>query len=311
MPLRLPRFALLLAALLIFTGIPSFAEFYTDWLWFKELGYEQVFLKSLSAQATTGLAVGAVVFVILWLNLRLSLRQLKRREFAIATPEGPRVITVETGRLRSIVYAAALIAAVLMGLFSASSWATWLYAIHATPFGKTDPVLGRDIAFYLFRLPLLELLHGIALTTVILTIVGVAGSHVAAGNLALDPLRGVIASPGAKRHLSLLVGGPAGHPGVWRVAAGFRISSPSNRASSSARRMSTSTRACPPIGCWRRRRSPARRWPSTRPSLSACCPSSGPSRSMSSSPLAAASMPASSSASSSARTSRCARRRTS
>ena len=204
MALRLPRFALLLAALLVFTGIPSFAEFYTDWLWFQELGYEQVLLKSLSAQATTGIAVGTVVFVILWLNLRLSLRLLRRREFAIATPEGPRIITVDTGRLRSIVYAAALVAAVLIGLFSASSWATWLYAIHATPFGKTDPVLGRDISFYLFRLPLLELVHGIALTTVILTIVGVAGSHVAAGNLALDPLRGVIASPAAKRHLSLL-----------------------------------------------------------------------------------------------------------
>ena len=58
MALRFPRLALLLAALLVFTGIPSFAEFYTDWLWYQELGYEQVFLKSLSAQATTGIAVG-------------------------------------------------------------------------------------------------------------------------------------------------------------------------------------------------------------------------------------------------------------
>ena len=204
MALRFPRFFLLLAALLVFTGIPSFAEFYTDWLWFVELGYEQVFLKSLSAQATTGLAVGAVVFVILWLNLRLSLRLLKRREFAIATPDGPRIITVDTGRLRSLIYAGAFVAAVLIGLYSASSWATWLYAIHATPFGRTDPVLGRDIAFYLFRLPMLELVHGIAMTTIILTIGGVGGAHVAAGNLALDPLRGVIASHTAKRHLSLL-----------------------------------------------------------------------------------------------------------
>ena len=194
MALRFPRFFLFLAAILVFTGIPSFAEFYTDWLWFVELGYEQVFLKSLSAQATTGFAVGAVVFVILWLNLRVSLRLLRRREFAIATPDGPRIITVDTGRLRSLIYAAAFVAAVLIGLYSASSWATWLYAIHATPFGRTDPVLGRDIAFYLFRLPMLELVHGIALTTIILTIGGVGGAHVAAGNLALDPLRGVIAS---------------------------------------------------------------------------------------------------------------------
>ena len=204
MALRLPRFFLLGAALVLFTGVPSFAEFYTDWLWYEELGYEQVFLKSLSAQATTGMAVGGVVFVILWFNLRLSLRLLRRREFSISTPDGPRVITVDTGRLRSLIYAAALVAAVLIGLYSASSWATWLYAIHATPFGRTDPVLGHDIAFYLFRLPMLELVHGIALTTVILTIAGVAGSHVAAGNLALDPMRGVIASGAARRHLSLL-----------------------------------------------------------------------------------------------------------
>ncbi len=204
MALRFPRLLLIVAALVVFTGIPSFAEFYTDWLWYQELGYEQVFLKSLSAQATTGTAVGAVVFVILWLNLRLSLRLLRRREFAIATPDGPRIITVDTGRLRSLVYAAAFVAAVLIGLYSASSWATWLYAIHGVPFGRTDPVLGRDIAFYVFQLPMLELVHGISLTTVILTIAGVAGSHIAAGNLALDPLRGVIASGTARRHLSLL-----------------------------------------------------------------------------------------------------------
>jgi uncharacterized membrane protein (UPF0182 family) len=201
---RLPRFSLLIVGVVALTGIPSFAEFYTDWLWYRELGYEQVFLKSLSARATTGMTIGVTVFVILWLNLRLSLRLLRRREFAIATPEGPRVITVDTGRLRSLIYTAAFIAAVLIGLYSASSWATWLYALHATSFGRTDPILGRDIAFYLFRLPLLELLHGIALATVLLAIAGVAGSHVASGNVALDPIRGVIASGIAKRHLSLL-----------------------------------------------------------------------------------------------------------
>ena len=215
--MRLPKLALFFAALLLFTGVPSFAEFYTDWLWYQELGYEQVFLKSLSAQATTGLLVGGAVFVILWLNLRVSLRQLRRREFAIATPDGPRIITVDTGRMRSVIYLAALAVAGLLGLFSASSWPTWLYAANAVPFGQVDPVLGRDISFYLFRLPMLELLHGIALTTIILTTIGVAGSHVAAGNLGLDPLRGVMASPGARRHLAFLA---AALLWCWRLAHG-------------------------------------------------------------------------------------------
>ena len=201
---RIPRGLFLLVAIALFAGIPSFAEFYTDWLWYREVGYEDVFLKSLSARGATGFIVGGLVFLVLWLNLRLSLRLLRRREFAISTPEGPRVITVDTTRLRSLIYIAALVASVLAGLYSAASWSTWLYAFNATSFGRTDPVLGRDIGFYIFHLPALELGYGLVLTTVLLAIAGVAGSHVASGNLALDPVRGVIASGLAKRHLSLL-----------------------------------------------------------------------------------------------------------
>jgi uncharacterized protein len=114
------------------------------------------------------------------------------------------VITVDTTRLRSLIYTAALGAAVLIGLYAASSWATWLYALHATAFGRADPILGHDIGFYIFRLPVLEQMHGILFVTVLLAIAGVAGSHVASGNLGLDPVRGVIASGLARRHLALL-----------------------------------------------------------------------------------------------------------
>ena len=39
----------------------------------------------------------------------------------------------------------------------AAEWETWLYFLNATPFGATDPILGRDIGFYVFTLPLLEM----------------------------------------------------------------------------------------------------------------------------------------------------------
>jgi len=204
MPQRFPRLLLFVGGIFLLTSIPSLAEFYTDWLWYQEVGFEQVFLKSLSARATTGTLVAVAVFTVLWLNLRISLRQLRRREFTISTPEGPRIITVDTGRLRSVIYLAAVAVSGLMGVVAASSWSTWLYALHATSFGRVDPVLGRDIGFYLFRLPLLELIHGMALSTTLLAIAGVAGAHVASGNLALDPLRGVVASPLARRQLSFL-----------------------------------------------------------------------------------------------------------
>jgi uncharacterized membrane protein (UPF0182 family) len=199
------RFSLLLILLLLATGVPGLADFYTDWLWYQEVGYEQVFLRSLSARATVGLLTGLAVFAVLWFNLRLSLVALRRREFVITTPDGPRVITVETGRLRTLAYVLAAAAAIFIGLYSGSQWETWLYYLHATPFGRADPILGRDIGFYVFSLPLLDLLHGLALTTMALATIGSLAGHIAAGAMGLDPTRGFFATSSARRHMSVLV----------------------------------------------------------------------------------------------------------
>ncbi len=41
-------------------------------------------------------------------------------------------------------------------------------ARNAVPFGKVDPILGYDISFYLFQLPLLQFLHGVVFITLVL-----------------------------------------------------------------------------------------------------------------------------------------------
>jgi uncharacterized membrane protein (UPF0182 family) len=204
MALRLSGIPLLLLLLLLGTAVPAFAEFYTDWLWYREVGFEQVFLRALTARAATGLVTGLAVFGVLWLNLHLALRTLRSREFTISTADGPRVISVDTRRIRSLVLAAALVLSVFVGLYAGSHWDTWLYYLNAVPFGRVDPVLGHDISFYVFALPLFEHVQGLALAVVILSIMGVLGAHVMAGNLAFDAVHGVYASRAARRHLSLL-----------------------------------------------------------------------------------------------------------
>ncbi|HEY7818267.1 MAG TPA: UPF0182 family protein, partial [Vicinamibacteria bacterium] len=51
--------ALLLALLLIF-ALPGLVRFYIDWLWFGEVGYQQVFLRTLTAKAALSTAVFAL-----------------------------------------------------------------------------------------------------------------------------------------------------------------------------------------------------------------------------------------------------------
>jgi uncharacterized membrane protein (UPF0182 family) len=66
---RLSRFWIPLLAAFVLV-LPALVEFYTDWLWFGETGYRQVFLRSLGTKAALGGAVSALVFGFLYLNTR-------------------------------------------------------------------------------------------------------------------------------------------------------------------------------------------------------------------------------------------------
>jgi uncharacterized protein len=204
MPFRLSGVPLLVLIFAVLIGVPRMAGFYTDWLWFEEVGFRQVLVRSITAQAVTGLLTGLAAFGILWINLRIALKALRPREFMIATAQGPQVITIDPGKVRPLVSAAALLVALMVGVFGSSQWDTWLFFLHGTPFGRPDPILGYDIGFYVFTLPLLEMLHGLAMTLVLLTLVAVVAAYVAGGSVALDPVRGLFVAGAARRHIAAL-----------------------------------------------------------------------------------------------------------
>jgi uncharacterized membrane protein (UPF0182 family) len=204
---RLSRTLILLTLLAVTTVVPGFVEFYTDWLWFKEVGFEQVFLRSLTARTTVTAATALVVFALLRVNLAVVFRSLRPRHFTIATTAGPQVIRMDPGRYKPHVMLAAGIAALFMGLYAGSRWETWLYFLYGTPFGKADPILGRDIGFYVFTLPLLEMLYGTLLGTLALVAMVTVAAYVFAGEAGLDPVRGPYASQSAVRHVATLAAG--------------------------------------------------------------------------------------------------------
>ena len=195
---------LLIVAVVLLLAVPSAAQFYTDLLWFREVGYEKVFLRSITVRALVGALAGLAALAVLALNLMFALRGLGAREFMIATAQGPRVVRMNPRQLSPIVFAVAAAAALLLGLFAASQWETFLYYRHATPFGVKDPVLGRDVGFYVFTLPLLDVVYNLLLAVMVLSTAGVLLAQLLGGNISFDPVRGLYVSRSARRHLSLL-----------------------------------------------------------------------------------------------------------
>src|ERR671914_1651287 len=77
-PIRSPKgssrgIALVGLVVVLFLALSS-TRFYTDLLWFQEVGFIAVLWRSLAVQFVVGAVVGIAVGVLLWLNLVLAAR---------------------------------------------------------------------------------------------------------------------------------------------------------------------------------------------------------------------------------------------
>jgi uncharacterized membrane protein (UPF0182 family) len=189
--------------------VPSAAGYYTDWLWYRELGYEGVFLRGLNAQALVFAATFAAVFLFLLVNFQIA-RSAVRRPHIIVTPHGGRPLTVERADIAGWVTPAATILALMFGLSGASNWLSWLSFFNAVPFGDRDPLFGRDVAFYVFRLPVWQSIRVSALFLAFLALVGCGLIYVLSGSFVMENRPGGRAwprfrlVPSARRHLALI-----------------------------------------------------------------------------------------------------------
>src|SRR5438132_1456067 len=119
---RTSRIIVLLVALLFFFAGPSLVGFATDWLWFGELGYQQVFLTILRAQGTLFTITFAIAVAWFIVNLRIALGSVGDVRPVFTTRDGLEVALPGRRQLRAIANLVALVLAALIGLFASSQW---------------------------------------------------------------------------------------------------------------------------------------------------------------------------------------------
>jgi uncharacterized protein len=190
--------AVILAAILL----PAVVTFYTDWLWFGETGFQQVFLGTLKAQSQLGAAAMGLAFVALFVNVLIALRTLAPRDWVVVTREGPISISLDRRKVQPAASAIVGVLAVLFGVWASSQWQAWLMFRNAQPFGDSDPILGYDIGFYVFRLPFLESARGFALALVFVAAATAGAIYALAG--AINWTRGARIGRPVRRHAAAL-----------------------------------------------------------------------------------------------------------
>ena len=197
------RVVLLVLAGLVFFLLPATVDVLTDWLWFGEVGYRQVYSTEWAARSAIGAAVFVVALAWLGAHLRAALASMSPAPLTFTTREGATVALPTRDQLRPIITLVATGAAVLMASYASSQWLTVLTWWHHVPFGVADPLLNYDVSFYVFTMPVIEMTRAVLLGLVLLATAGAAALYLASGQLALTPF-GLRVAAGAERHLSWL-----------------------------------------------------------------------------------------------------------
>lgn len=148
--------------------------FYTDWLWFEEVGYVPLFLRIAATRGGLLIAVGLVTFLFLMANLRAAVRARPPDVFwELEEPLGLPSRVVLEPLLQRLIKPVAAVVSFLVGLSASAEWQALLLYQNAQPFGIVDPIFQRDVGFYVFRLPLwqrgLSWIFGILLLTLVTT----------------------------------------------------------------------------------------------------------------------------------------------
>lgn len=177
-----------------------------DWLWFGSVGYAGVFRTIFFTQALLFVAVFAVSAGVLWVSGWLAHRCARQAQ--AWTPE---VLGKPVGEMatrlpwRAAIAGAAVLVGLLMAVGELSSWDIALRYIYQVPFGKTDPIFGKDIGFYVFSLPAYLALRNWLLLLLCCSAVVAGVVYGLRGDIALiQSPRGL--SPAAATHGSALLG---------------------------------------------------------------------------------------------------------
>lgn len=191
---------------LAFLGLSTFANLYTDRLWYQSGGYTSVFTTMFWTRALLFAVFGVVMGIVVGLNIYLAYRF--RPFFRPNSPEQSgldryreAVTPIRTWLLVGV--------SVVLGAFAGSSalgeWRHYMLWRNGGSFGQEDVYFERDLGFYVFDLPWLHYVTDFAMAMLIVALLAAAVVHYLYGGIRLQASRDRLSGP-AQVQLSVLLG---------------------------------------------------------------------------------------------------------
>jgi uncharacterized membrane protein (UPF0182 family) len=174
--------AAIILALLLFGS--QFLNIYIDSLWFSAVGYSKVYWYKFRLGGLLFLIFFVLSFLIARLPFVLLNRVLpeltERTKFRVTSVEDIKDINFLPWIYRPGVWVLPAAIALLSAISMSQEWPQFALYLHSQPSQLSDPIFGYDVSFYLFKLPVIELVVGWLQTVsvVLLIAIGAASGYV-------------------------------------------------------------------------------------------------------------------------------------
>ena len=218
MPLR--RIGAAIVVVVFLFALARFGSLVVEWAWFSSIGYVGVFWTAFATKSVLFVVCFAVSTLFLWANATFALRFASRSPLRVPAAFAPSFVTFQSSQgpspplsalqpsplaWRLMILAVALILGLLIASGETSRWDLVLRFLHQALYGRSDPLFGKDISFYLFSLPVYVAFKNWLFWLLALGGLVAGAIYVLHGDISLDPPLWR-ASPAAIAHASALLG---------------------------------------------------------------------------------------------------------
>lgn len=186
------------AIFLLIFSFSTIVAFFTDWWWFTEVGQTEVFIKPLVTKIIIGLTTAVIATIFFLTNFLIAMRS--KTPWTALIPErllgSP--ISIDSRVLKKLSIVASIILSLLLGSVAAANWQEILVFFSSTAFGEFDPIFKKDIAFYIFSLPVFNFGLGLIKFLIIVSLISSGAVYLLKGSLNLTSFLGKFEIPGLK-----------------------------------------------------------------------------------------------------------------
>ena len=162
----------------------QFLNIYIDSLWFSAVGYSKVYWYKFRLGGLLFLTFFVLSFLIvrvpfIFLN-KVFPELTERPKFRVTSVEDFKEINFLPWIYRPGVWVLAAAVGLMSAISMSQEWPQFALYLHSQPAQVTDPIFGRDVSFYLFKLPVLELVVGWlqTISVVMFIAIGAASGYV-------------------------------------------------------------------------------------------------------------------------------------